>query len=121
MLDKKTDAVLRLLVDKVGESYKVINKNQLLNALPEKLRFDMPNLLNELTFLQNNEYIDVKYQDKEEICLAVTVKASNYTQNVKSVFSKATITTRQIILLIGGVFAAAFLGALAAILIGRLF
>jgi len=67
MLDKKTDAVLELLALKAGTSYKVLNKNQLLDDLPKKLKIDLQSMLSIVTFLSENEYVDVKYQDKEDI------------------------------------------------------
>jgi len=45
MLDKKTDAVLELLALKAGTSYKVLNKNQLLDDLPKKLKIDLQSML----------------------------------------------------------------------------
>lgn len=121
MLDKKSDAVLELLIAKAGKTYKVLNKNQLLDELPKKLHIDMQSLLGIITFLKENEYVDVKYQDKEEICLTTTVKAESYTEGEKNITQKAKITNGQVGLLFLGVFLAAFLGALAAILIGKLF
>lgn len=121
MLDRKTDAVLRLLIDSVGENYKVVNKNQLLSELPARLRMDISELSRILTFLKENDYVDVKYQDKEEICLATTVKAESYKENDKNIVQKANMPAKQIVLLIVGAFLAAFLGALAATLLGKLF
>ena len=121
MLDKKTDAVLTLLTQKVGNGYKVLNKAQLLEDLPKKMDIDMQGLLGIITFLKENEYIDVKYQDKEEICLSITVKAESYVDGEKDLTQKAKITNGQVWLLMLGVFLAAFLGAFAATLIGKLF
>ena len=120
MLDKKTDAVLELLTQKAGNSYKVLNKTQLLDELPQKLGIDMQGLLNIITFLKENEYVDVKYQDKEEICVSTTVKAESYIDGEKDITQKAKITNGQVWLLMLGVFLAAFFGAFVAILIGKL-
>lgn len=120
MLDKKSDAVLELLIKKAGKTYKVLNKNQLLDELPKKLRIDMQSLLGIITFLKENEYVDVKYQDKEEICITTTVKAESYNEGEKNITQKAQITNAQVGLLFLGVFLAAFLGALVATLIGKL-
>ena len=111
MLDKKTDAVLELLTQKAKNSYKVLNKEDLLNELPKKLDIDMQDLQGIITFLKENEYVDVKYQDKEEICISSL--SWYFTQ-------KAKITNGQVGLLILGVFLAAFFGAFIASLIGKL-
>ena len=120
MLDKKTDAVLQLLVQKCGNTYKVLDKNQIVAELPQKLNVDVQGLLAIVTFLKENEYVDVKYQDKDEICISCTVKAESYMEGEKDMTQKAKITSGQVGILWAGVFAAAFLGSLIAALIGRL-
>ena len=121
MLDKKTDAVLELLTHKCGNTYKVLDKNQIVAELPKRLGIDVQGLLAIITFLKENEYVDVKYQDKDEICLACTVKAESYTEGEKDMTQKAKITNGQVWLLWLGVFAAAFIGSLVATIIGKLF
>lgn len=120
MLDKKTDAVLRLLTDNVGDGYKVLNKSQLMSQLPPRLHIDEQTFQGILSFLKDNDYLDVKYQDKEEICLAATVKAASYKENEQNVVQRANIPSWQVALLIAGVFFAAFAGALVAALLGKL-
>lgn len=121
MLDKKSNAVLTLLHSKAANAYKVLNKNELLQELPQKLKIDMQSLLAVIAFLAENEYISVKYQDKEEICIATTVKTESYLDGEKDILQKAKISNLQIAVLFAGVFLAAFLGALIAGLIGKLF
>lgn len=121
MLDKKTSAVLKLLRDKTENTYKVLDKSQLLAELPDKLRVDVQSLLAIITFLSENEYVSVKYQDKDEICVATTIKADSYLDGEKDLHQKAKLTNSQTTLLFVGVFIAAFLGALIAGLIGKLF
>ena len=121
MLDKKSDAVLKLLVENVGANYKVINKGQLLAQLPSKLHLDAHGLQGIITFLKEDEYIDVKYQDKDEICLSTTVKAASYNENEKNVIQRTSISSMQISILALCAFLASFAGALLAVLIGKLF
>ena len=121
MLDKKTDAVLTLLVEKCGNTYKVLDKNQIVEELPKKLGVDMQGLLAIVTFLKENEYVDVKYQDKDEICICTTVKAESYREGEKDMTQKAKITNGQVGLLWLGAFLAAFIGSMLAMLIGKLF
>lgn len=121
MLDKKSNAVLQLLHDKTENAYKVLNKNDILAELPQKLKIDMQGLLAIVTFLTENEYVSVKYQDKDEICIATTVKADSYLDGEKDIQQKAKLSNAQSVLLFVGVFVAAFLGAFAAVLLGKLF
>ena len=121
MLDKKTDAVLALLTQKCGTTYKVLDKNQIVAELPARLNVDVQGLLAIVTFLKENEYVDIKYQDKDEICICTTVKAESYMEGEKDMTQKAKITNGQVGLLFFGVFLAAMLGSLVAMLIGKLF
>lgn len=121
MLDKKTSAVLELLRNKTENTYKVLDKSQLLAELPAKLKVDMQSLLAIITFLTENEYVSVKYQDKDEVCVATTIKADSYLDGEKDLQQKAKLTNSQTTLLFVGVFVAAFLGALIAGIIGKLF
>ena len=121
MLDKKSDAVLELLLEKAGKTYKVLNKAQLLEELPQRLKIDLQGLLAIITFLKENDYVDVKYQDREEICICTTVKAESYADGEKNMTQKAKITNGQAWILFAGVFLAAFVGALVATLLARLF
>lgn len=121
MLDKKSTAVLQLLREKTANAYKVLNKNDILAELPKKLNVDMQGLLAIVTFLSENDYVSVKYQDKDEICIATTVKAESYLDGEKDMQQKAKISNGQAVWLFVGVFLAAFLGALVASLIGKLF
>lgn len=121
MLDKKTDAVLELLTNKCGNSYKVLDKKQIVSQLPSKLNIDSQGFAAIITFLKENEYVDVKYQDKDEICLCCTVKAESYTEGEKNMEQKAKITNGQVGVLWIGVFVMAFLGSLIAALIAKLF
>ena len=121
MLDKKTESVLQLLTQKCGNTYKVLDKNQIVAELPARLGVDVQGLLAIVTFLKENEYVDVKYQDKDEICICTTVKAESYMEGEKDMTQKAKITNSQVGLLWLGVFLAAFVGSLIATLIGKLF
>lgn len=121
MLDKRTTAVLQLLRNKTENAYKVLNKEQLVDELPAKIKLDVQTLLNIITFLSENDFVSIKYQDKDEICIATTVKADSYLDGEKDMQQKAKISNSQATLLLVGVFLAAFLGALIAGLIGKLF
>lgn len=121
MLDKKMTAVLTMLAEQVGYSYKVVKKQQLVEALPSKNKMDVDTLVNIVSFLKENDYLVVKYQDKDEICLTLTVKAETYLAGEKEVAVKSKITNGQVGILFVGVFLAAFLGSFIATLIAGLF
>ncbi len=120
MLDKKTTAVLSMLAQEVGYSYKVIKKQTLISALPKKYSVDVESLVAIITFLKEKDFLVVKYQDKDEICLALSVKAESYLSGVDNPTSESQLPSKQVWLLFLGVFAFSFLGAFAAMLIGKL-
>ena len=121
MLDKKTAAVLSMLSSEVGYSYKVVKKQQLLDAMPKKQSLTAEDLVAIIAFLKENDYLTVKYQDKEEICLALSVKAESYLAGEQEPTMKAKMTKGQSWFFVATTFIAAFLGALLAVFLGKLF
>ncbi len=120
MLDKKMTMVLKMLSEKVGYGYKVVKKQTLLDCLPQKCKINADTFNSVLTYLKENDYVVVKYQDKEDICLTLTVKAESYLEGEQEVAVKSKIALGQAWVLFAGVFVAAFLGALAAFAIAKL-
>ncbi len=120
MLDKRMTAVLQMLSEKVGYSYKVVKKQSLVDSLPKKHKTNAETFNSVLTYLKENDYVVVKYQDKDDICLTLTVKAESYLQGEQEVAVKSKIAFGQVWILFAGVFVAAFLGALAAVAIAKL-
>lgn len=121
MLDAKTSAVLTLIIDQVGNSYKILNKQQMVASLPKNIRMDNDNFNAIIMFLKENDYIDVKYQDKEQICLCATVKADAYKTGLTNVKQDVTVTRKQTGLLFALMTTASFLGAMIALVIYNLF
>ncbi|MBQ2710736.1 MAG: hypothetical protein IJ492_05375 [Clostridia bacterium] len=119
MLDKKMEAVLQALLNLAGNSYKVLNKQGILQSLPRKLNIDSNTLGAIFSFLSENDFIDVKYQDKDEICLCTTIKAESYVTGDK-MQQRASLSTKQNVWLTAGMFISSFLGAFVAILIAKL-
>ena len=119
MLDKKMEAVLQALLNLAGNSYKVLNKQGILQSLPRKLNIDSNTLGAIFSFLSENDFIDVKYQDKDEICLCTTIKAESYVTGDK-MQQRASLSTKQNVWLTAGMFISSFLGAFVARLIAKL-
>lgn len=121
MLDRKTEAVLAMLSEQVGYSYKVVNKAELAAKMPKRFAVNEDKLIAVIAFLKENDYLTVKYQDKDEICLALSVKSETYLSQKDHISAQTKISGKQIVLLFFGVFAASLLGTLAAELLMRLF
>lgn len=115
MPDKKTEAVLAMLARKVGYSYKVVEKSELVQSLPRKYSMSVEQLLSAVAFLRENDFVAVKYQDKDEICLSLTVKAETFfSQSKHAVRERCQISHAQIWLMFLGTLVASFLGTLLA-------
>ena len=120
MLDKKSEILLSELKRIVPNGYKVLTKSEIIDMLPVKMQGNSQSVDEQLTFLYNNGYIDIKYRDKDEVCLCLTLKTDSYLSTERNRVEKTRITDGQLWLLFGGMFLAAFLGALVATLIGKL-
>ncbi len=113
MLDKKTNAVLQLLNEQAGEGYTVLEKQSLVALLPKKLGLDIEGFCSILSFLKEQGYVDVKYQDKESVCLSVTTKTHNHLEGLKET-GGAKLVGKQFSLLLVCVGLCAFVGAFVA-------
>ncbi len=114
MLDKKTNAVLQVLGNFAGNGYSVLDKTQMLKAVPKKFKMDMETFCAIVMFLKENDYIDVKYQDKDSICLSMTIKAQNHFDGLKET-EGTKMVGKQFGLLLGCTFLCAFVGAFLAV------
>ena len=120
MLDKKSEILLSALKQVVPSGYKVLTKSEVIDMMPVKMQGNRQTLDEQLTFLYNNGYIDIKYRDKDEVCLCLTLKADSYFSTERNRVEKARITNSQLWILFGGMFLATFLGAFVATLIAKL-
>lgn len=119
MLDKKTDAVLQVLNEQAGNGYTVLQKQSLLDLLPPKMGFDMQVFCSIMSFLKEHGYIDVKYHDKETVCLCVTVKTQNHFGGLKET-TGTKLVGKQFGLLLVCVGMCAFVGAFLAMVLFQL-
>ena len=78
MLDKRCFALLDIINTRCKDSgcsgYKVFSFKELKDAMPTKLLLDENGVVECLFALEERDYISVKYQDKEEICLCPLTK-----------------------------------------------
>ena len=74
MLDERTFALLNLInLECENGGYKVFLIKDLLFSM-DKYSFDEFDFLESIESLKNHQYISVKYQDDNEICLAPLIK-----------------------------------------------
>ena len=74
MLDERTFALLNLInLECQNGGYKVFLIKDLIYSM-DKYSFDVYDFLESIERLKNHQYISVKYQDDNEICLAPLIK-----------------------------------------------
>lgn len=70
MLDNRSKSVLNFLVKECSEgSYKIIDVDDILSSLPNNFNLDREVVFQIVKYLENNEYVSVKYSDDEQFCL----------------------------------------------------
>ena len=120
MLDKSTAKFLKILAQTCADgSYKIIEKAELARDLSPR---DPSGLDKMISYLKDNEMVDVKYSDETVYCLTVlprgrvTVEALHHNSP-----DAPPLANRTMLLLVGSCFLAAVLGALIGTLIANLF
>ena len=115
-MDKQNTKLIKYLNSLNDDgNYKVYEFSQ----LTRDLRRSKESLNNDLQYLSLNEYIDIKYQDNDVVCLCLLTKSRMLEeQSVTKIYGLSVITKT---ILISGIFNAimAFLGAFVALLLIR--
>ena len=97
MFDKKTHHVLVYLQTQCqGGLYKVLDKQDIIDAMPKRYGMTMQDVCDVLSFLQRNDYVVLKYQDDEQICIALTPRAYSVLLKDSSHTENQSLTKRYI-------------------------
>ena len=76
MLDKKTRAVLAYLETQCpGGSFKVLEKQDIVAAMPARLALTAEEIDSIVAYLDRSEFVVLKYLDEQQMCLTLTPKA----------------------------------------------
>ena len=72
MLDTKCTLILKVLQKECKNgSYKILDKNDIISALPTRYRCDTEELDHIISYLERQDYISVKYDDDNIYCLCI--------------------------------------------------
>lgn len=70
MLDKRSKSALRFFVEECSEgSYKILETEDIIKHLPKSFKADEVAVAQIVKYLENGEYISVKYSDAQQYCL----------------------------------------------------
>lgn len=112
MLDKLNTKLLKELNNLCdGGSYKVLELNEIIASMPKfKMQFDT--LKQNLEYLKEREYLDIKYFDENEVCLCVMPKGRLHSEEIAE--QKKQVKSFYKVLIVTSISSAlfAFLGAL---------
>lgn len=117
-MEKRKLTLLRYLLNNCDSGYKVIDVEKIVSAI-KKYKRNFALLNEDIQYLSQHKYIDVKYIDELNICLSILDNTHVFQDNIKS---DRSINRRYIIsLLISMLFSGvmAFVGAFLAILLTR--
>lgn len=85
MLDKLNTNLVKNLNELCDDSadYKILEVSKILDSMI-RFKLDYEILSNNLTYLQDHEFVDIKYLDENEVCLAMLPKARMHTEEMKA-------------------------------------
>lgn len=119
MLDKKTRAVLAYLETQCpGGSFKVLDKKDIVSAMPQRLALTAEEIDSIVAFLDGSGFVVLKYLDGEQMCVALTPKAHSALLDEKRLLEKPSFD-KKVYWIVGLIaFVAAFLGGWLGALLG---
>ena len=75
MLDERTLTLLNIINEQcLNGGYKIFEIENLISSFPKPFSVDRQDLNECLFILSSREYINIKYQDEQEVCLSVLSK-----------------------------------------------
>ena len=79
MLDKKTNAVLKVLNRLTeGNTYKVVSGDDIISNLTQKSLYDREIIKQSMEFLEKQQYINIKFSEENTYCYSLLPKARIY-------------------------------------------
>jgi len=83
MLDKLNNKLLKILnMECTGANYKVVEIEEILGKM-NRFKLDREGLVRNLEYLQEREYLDLKFAGDEELCLALLPKGRLYSEDIQ--------------------------------------
>lgn len=122
MLDKLTKYVLDKINAASDGSYKVMDAEDFLSALPARMTADENGVSNAVKYLSERGYVDLKYADNGTYCVCSMPKGRQYVETARVSDTDASRIKRSFFAAAcaGGLFGALIGGALVALIIAFL-
>ena len=122
MLDNRSLALLNYINGEcVNSGYKIFSYSELVFALPKTLKSDKENVIESVNHLSSREYVTVKYQDGDEVCLCPTVKGRTvFETRLQNVIDERRKEKKYFLACLTGSFVGSLVGLIIYALIGAL-
>lgn len=117
-MDKRKLLLLKYLLNNCSEGYKVIDTQKILVSIKKyKKNYEM--LLQDIEYLKQMQYIDLKYMDEMNLCLSIKDNSRIFQENLK--VEKSSTRHMQLYLILTMIASGimSFIGAFLAILLLR--
>ena len=87
MLDKLNTKIVKVLNGMCDNSstYKILSLNDIIQKVGKNFNIDVESLTKNLEFLSSRDYIDVKYIDEKDVCLALLSKARIHDEELEGI------------------------------------
>ena len=117
-MDKRKLTLLKYLLDNCSDGYKVVDTKKLLTTI-KKYKNNYESLEKDIKYLQQMQYIDLKYMDNLNLCLCTKDNSRILQENLKieNGSKKQVLLNLILTIFISGVMS--FVGAFLAIIITR--
>lgn len=117
-MDKITERILKIINTFCHDAtYKIIENDDILSKLPKKYKLNVEDLKNIIHYLQERDYINVKFVDDKNMCVSSLPKGRLHFENILNQ-NKITNSYRRLFLIsitVSGIMS--FLGAFLAIIL----
>ena len=87
MLDKLNNKIIKVLNEMCDNSstYKILSISDIISKIGKNFNVDAEALTKNFDYLSSRDYIDVKYMDEKDVCLALLSKARIHDEEVTQV------------------------------------
>ena len=121
MLDKQTSKLLKILNSFCKDgNYKVIDKREILETLEPQFMTSKESLDAMVEHLSERRYLNVKYSDKDVLCLAILPKGKLFDERTKEISLEKKKFNKNIMINIIVSSVCSFLGAIIGVLVSKI-
>lgn len=121
MLDRQTSELLKVLNSFCKDgSYKVLDKNEIIEKMSTRFNIDKDSLSQMLLHLAERNYLNIKYADNEVYCLAVLPKGRLFDEKVREMSIERKKYNKNLTITIVVSSVCGFLGSMLGVLLSKL-